>query len=55
MTYAPLIALISFALGIAVGWMYRGLNAFDDWRDGYLSCKRDWDDWERAAGREGKR
>jgi hypothetical protein len=25
------------------------------WQEGYASCKRDWDDWERAKERGSKR
>jgi hypothetical protein len=46
-----LIGLFLFACGIAVGWMFRDLNTLDDWCEGYESCKRDWDDWERARTR----
>ena len=45
------IVLIAFGCGVAVGRMWDQRLAIADWREGYESCKRDWDDWERARTR----
>lgn len=45
------IVMIAFGCGIAVGRMLDMRMALHDWQEGYESCKRDWDDWERARNR----